>query len=93
MSRCSWLPGPAQGLTRNDDLALETTEFFALVSWQGLYRTQLTAPLPQCGRGGTAALAAVVRVSPKDQTFCGCGPLEGRRCSAMNWSNSALSLA
>jgi hypothetical protein len=28
MSRCSWLPGPAQGPSRNDDRALETTEFF-----------------------------------------------------------------
>jgi hypothetical protein len=29
MSRRRWLPGPAQGPSRNDDLALETPEFFA----------------------------------------------------------------
>jgi hypothetical protein len=35
MSRCSWLPGPAQGPSRNDGLALETTEFFAPVFMAG----------------------------------------------------------
>src|SRR5271156_18926 len=44
MSRCSWLPGPAQGPSRNDDLALETTEFFAPIFMAGAMKLPAHGP-------------------------------------------------